>query len=93
VTLASGVPFVSDQQLEAALDEANVPPRQADAAMEHYRSARINGLESALAILALASVLALFATRRLPRIQPADEVAEAMESAPLTPAAAPPSPA
>ena len=53
VTLASGVPFISDQQLEAALDEANVPPRQADAAMEHYRSARIDGLESALAILAL----------------------------------------
>ena len=53
VTLASGVPFISDQQLEAALDDANVPPRQADAAMDHYRSARIDGLESALAILAL----------------------------------------
>jgi MFS family permease len=92
VTLASGVPFISDQQLQKALDDANVPSRQADAAMEHYQSARIDGLESALAILAFASVLALFATRRLPTTQPADEVAEAVE-APLKPAAAPPSPA
>jgi hypothetical protein len=92
VTLASGVPFISDQQLEQALDDANVPPRQADAAMEHYQSARIDGLESALAILALATVLALFSTRRLPTVQPADEVVAAVE-APLTPAAAPPSPA
>jgi MFS family permease len=92
VTLSSGVPFISDQQLEDALNEANVPPRQANAAMDHYRSARIDGLESALAILAFATVLALFATRRLPVIQPADEVEEALET-PLTPAVAPPSPA
>lgn len=52
----------------------------------------IYGLESALAILAFATVLALFSTRRLPRIQPADEVAGVV-NAPLTPAAAPPSPA
>jgi MFS family permease len=69
-TLASGVPFVSDAQVEQALDEAGVPARHADSVMEAYRSARIDGLESALAILAFVTLIALFFAQRLPTEQP-----------------------
>jgi MFS family permease len=68
VELASGVPFISDADLNAALDEANVSGRTTDAALAAYREARIDGLKSALAILALITVLALFAARRIPTV-------------------------
>jgi len=71
VELAGGVPFVSDADLENALDAAHVPPRQSDAAMSAYRDARIEGLQSALAILALLTVVALFLAQLVPRRQPA----------------------
>ena len=70
VQLAGGVPFVSDADLEAALDEAHVSPRNADAALTAYRDARIDGLRAALAILALATTVALFLAQRLPTVQP-----------------------
>jgi EmrB/QacA subfamily drug resistance transporter len=68
--LSSGVPFVSDADLEKALDEANVPRRQRDDALAAYQDARIDGLESALAILALLTVVALFLAQLVPRRQP-----------------------
>jgi EmrB/QacA subfamily drug resistance transporter len=68
--LSGGVPFISDADLNKALAEANVPPEQADAALTAYQDARINGLESALAILAVAAVIALFLAQRIPREQP-----------------------
>lgn len=70
VSLSSGIPFVSDAQLEAALDEAGVPPDVAQAIVDDNASARIDGLRAALAVLALAGMVALFATRRLPTRQP-----------------------
>jgi MFS family permease len=70
VQLAGGVPFVSDADLEAALNEAGVRGRQADAALEAYRSARIDGLRSSLGILAALAVLALFAAQLIPTRQP-----------------------
>jgi hypothetical protein len=71
VELAGGVPFVSDADLEAALDEANVSPTTTDAALEAYRDARLDGLRSALAILAALALGALFFTQRIPETQPA----------------------
>jgi hypothetical protein len=68
VKLASGVPFISDADLKAALDEAGVRGRTTDAALTAYKDARIDGLKSALAILALISVLALYAARKIPTI-------------------------
>jgi MFS family permease len=68
VKLASGVPFISDDDLKAALDDANVSGRTTDAALAAYKDARIDGLKSALAILALITVLALFAARRIPTV-------------------------
>ncbi len=62
--------FVSDADLEAALDEARVGPRTTEAALDAYRGARIEGLQSALAILALLVVVALFFAQRIPKTQP-----------------------
>jgi EmrB/QacA subfamily drug resistance transporter len=70
VELAGGVPFVSDADLESALDEAGAGSRGTDAALEGYREARIDGLKSALAILVLLALAALFFTQRIPTTQP-----------------------
>jgi hypothetical protein len=72
VQLNSGVPFVSDKDLEAALDEAPVRPAVADAIVEENATARIDGLRAALAVLGLFSILAAIAARRLPKVQPSD---------------------
>src|SRR4051794_33888853 len=72
VQLTSGVPFVSDNDLKAALDEAHVTPSVADAIVDENADARIDGLRAALAVLALFSVLAVVAARRLPQVQPSD---------------------
>jgi len=79
VELAGGVPFVSDADLEAALDEARVGPRASEAALDAYRSARIDGLRSALAILAALVIGALFFAQRVPTTQPGATAAEREE--------------
>ncbi len=84
-TLSSGVPFLSDKQLKAALDDAHVRPKTADAIVKTNADSRIAGLRSALAVLALISLLALLFTRGLPTIQPG---AEAKPNAPPQPAPA-----
>jgi len=68
VKLASGVPFISDADLNAALDEAGASNKTSEAAVTAYQDARIDGLKIALAILALITVLALFAARRIPTV-------------------------
>jgi MFS family permease len=68
--LATGVPFVSDEDLQSALDEANVRKNTADAVVDENAEARITGLRSALALLALVSLLALLFTRGIPTVQP-----------------------
>jgi MFS family permease len=68
VKLASGVPFISDADLNAALDEAGASNSSSEAAVSAYQDARIDGLKSALAILALITLLALFAARRIPTV-------------------------
>jgi MFS family permease len=71
VELADGIPFVSDADLETALDEAGVPPATADAIVEENATARLNALRASLSVLALIALIALFFTRRLPTEQPA----------------------
>jgi MFS family permease len=68
--LSTGVPFVSDAQLKTALDEAGVPASTADAVTKENADARIAGLRSALALLAVVGLLAVFFSRRLPTKQP-----------------------
>ncbi len=78
------MPFVSDKDLQTALDDADVPPETANAVVDENAQARIAGLRSALAVLALISLLALLFTRGIPTVQPG---AEAKPNAP--PAEAP----
>jgi MFS family permease len=73
VELAGGVAFISDADLEAALDEANVSASTSDAALDAYAEARIDGLRSALAILAVLALSALFFAQRIPTTQPGRE--------------------
>jgi MFS family permease len=73
--LAGGVPFVSDADLEAALDQERVSSRATDAALDAYRDARIAGLRSALAILAFLTIVALFLAQRMPTRQPSSATA------------------
>jgi MFS family permease len=73
VELSSGIPFVSDAQLEAGLDAAGVDPATAEAVMEDNSTARLEGLRAALAVLALATLVALWFTRRLPTIPPSEQ--------------------
>ena len=69
--LAGGAPFISDEDLKTALDDAHVPPKTADAIVSENETARIDGLRSALSVLAGFALLALFFTRRIPTEQPA----------------------
>src|SRR5215204_238475 len=73
VELAGGVPFVSDADLEAALDDAHVSSRTTDATLDAYGAARIDGLRTALAVLALLVLVALFFAQRIPTKQPGAE--------------------
>jgi MFS family permease len=68
--LGGGVPFVSDRELEAALDKAEVTGPAAEAIVEENESARLVGLRSALAILAGLAIVALLLTGRIPDRQP-----------------------
>src|SRR5437764_2005407 len=69
--LAGGVPFISDEDLKTALDDAHVPPSAADAIVDENETARIDGLRSALPVLAALALVALFFSRRIPTEQPA----------------------
>ena len=68
--LAGGIPFLSDADLKAALDEAHVPPATADAVVEENAQSRIDGLRAAVSILALFALVALLFTRGIPTVQP-----------------------
>ena len=72
VELTSGVPFVSDEDLKAALVSAQVSPSVTDAIVEENAKARIDGLRAALAVLGLLSAVAFVAARRLPKVPPSD---------------------
>jgi EmrB/QacA subfamily drug resistance transporter len=70
VQLAGGVPFISDDDLDQALDEQHLSSRATDDAISAYQDARISGLRSALAILAGMAILSLFFAGRIPTKQP-----------------------
>ena len=70
VELAGGIPFISDADLEAALEEGGATSATTDAALDAYADARLDGLRSALAILAVLAVLALFLAQSIPTRPP-----------------------
>ena len=83
--LAAGAPFVSDAQLKTALDDAHVPPKTADAIVAENATARIDGLRTALSVLAIVALISLFFLGKIPDEQPA-AAAEDAEAEPGRPA-------
>jgi hypothetical protein len=76
VELADGIPFVSDDDLEGALQDAGVEPDVAAAAVEENEEARLVALRVSLATIALVLVVALFFARAIPTVQAADELTD-----------------
>jgi Na+/melibiose symporter-like transporter len=72
--LTGGIPFISDADLEKALDETHLRNKTTDAAIASYQDARLDGLRAALGILAVMAIVALFLAGRMPTVQPGKEV-------------------
>jgi MFS family permease len=70
VPLASGIPFVSDADLEDALEAAELPPATTDAIIDENSTARLEALRASLSIMALIALIALFFTSSIPTEQP-----------------------
>ena len=69
------MPFLSDKDLKAALDEAGVAGKTADAIVDENSKARLTGLRAALAVVALGALAALFFTGTMPTRQPSADPA------------------
>ena len=70
VELAGGIPFISDADLDAALTQAGVDPAVSQAVLDENEQARLDGLRTALAALALIALIGLFFSGRIPKQQP-----------------------
>ena len=68
--LSSGVPFISDADLESALEEAGVTGDTAVAIVDENATARLRALRAALAIIAIIAAAALFFSGTIPTRQP-----------------------
>ena len=66
VELAAGIPFISDADLEKAMEESGAPEEATQIAIDANEQARVDGLDAALGILALLATVALFFTRSIP---------------------------
>ena len=73
VELAGGVPFISDDDLKKALDQADVAPTTAAAVVDENEAARIDALRTSLSLLAMIALLAVFVAGSLPTRQPGSE--------------------
>lgn len=83
--LASGVPFLSDKDLYAALDKANVPKATADEIVKENADARIAALRTSLSVVALVALIALFTSMTIPTEQPKGVTPEDAGGDQLTP--------
>jgi MFS family permease len=70
VELADGIPFISDADLETALEEAGASADVTRAVLDENEQARLDGLRTALAALALIALIGLFFASRMPTEQP-----------------------
>jgi MFS family permease len=77
VELAAGIPFISDADLEQAMQQTGQSEEVTQAALDANTQARVDGLRAALAVLALVTVVALFFTTRIPKIPVAAATAQA----------------
>jgi MFS family permease len=69
--LSSGVPFLSDKDLAAALTKADVPQAAADAIVKENADARLDALRSSLSVIAVIALIALVFNVGIPTRQPA----------------------
>ncbi len=67
VEMSSGIPFISDADLRAGLSKTDLPAATQDAIVAENATARLDGLRSALWLVALLIVVGLFFTGMLPR--------------------------
>jgi Na+/melibiose symporter-like transporter len=70
VHLEGGAPFMSDAQLNDALEAAGAGSDTSQAALDANAAARLDGLRASLGILAGMSVVSLFFVHRVPTRQP-----------------------
>lgn len=70
VELASGVPFLSETQLRQALSEAGASDVLTDRLVDVNAQARVDGLSSALGLLAVLAVVSLLFTSGIPSRPP-----------------------
>jgi MFS family permease len=75
VDLASGLPFVSDDDLADGLAAAGVEEDVVPTIVDENIEARIVALRASLAVVTVAILLALFFAHAIPPVQPADEAA------------------
>jgi Na+/melibiose symporter-like transporter len=68
--LAGGIPFLSDADLQTALTKAGASKQVTQAVLDENQQARLDGLRTALAALALLTLIALFFSTRIPDEQP-----------------------
>jgi MFS family permease len=68
--LAGGIPFLSDADLQTALTKAGASKQVTKAVLDENEQARLDGLRTALAALALLALIALFFSTRIPPEQP-----------------------
>ncbi len=78
--LTSGVPFISDADLEAALDDAGVSPAASKAITDENADARLDALRASLSVLAVLALIALFFSRGLPATPAAVEETQVQSS-------------
>lgn len=76
VTLASGVPFVSDAQVQTAMDDAGADQATTDAVISENEKARVQAMDAALGVLAVLALASLFFTARIPDQQPSGDEPE-----------------
>jgi MFS family permease len=68
VQLTSGVPFISDAELQTALNNAGVTGSTATAIIDENANARLEALRASLAVLAVLALVALLFSGALPTI-------------------------
>jgi MFS family permease len=73
VSLAAGAPFMSNADLEAQMSKAGYSQDEIDIATKQNEESQIDGLRTALSILAVMGIIALFFSGRIPRKQPSSE--------------------
>lgn len=66
VSLQAGVPFVSIEQAQAAVDAAGIDPAEGDAIIARYGESQLQALKLGLLVAAILAAAGWTATRRLP---------------------------